>query len=201
MIKNLLLFVVLMFPVTSYSWQCKMDDSLLDKSYFVPSLAKTVSIGIVKEENSKLFFVSSKPWEYLKILINADGCSGIIGLVKNEKYLLVSEQTQEMLAGKSLDRTNGSLNVLTLLSSTFIKGISSFNEMPKDFTNTFWRYCAGDKSCQKVTGSCGETMSINYKYAEKYKNYSIEKNKNKRCETTQESTKFIPAKCVNNFCS
>ena len=200
MIKILFLLISLIFPVISYSWFCKIDESVLDNSYFIPSLAKTVSIGIVREEKSQLFFVSSKPWKSLKIPIITEGCLGIMGLVKNERYLFISEQSQEMLAGKSLDRTNGSLNTITLLSSTFIEEASSLNDIPKGFPNTFWGYCVGDRSCQKVEGSCGEKMSVNYRYAEEFKKYSKEKNKNKKCKV-KDSIQFLPAKCVRNFCS
>lgn len=193
------LAILLTYSVASYS-DCRVNENKLDQSYRTPTAAKTLSIGIIKKKNDKLFFVSDYPWKKISLEIITEGCIGNDRVQENDKVLFLSKLESEDLRDKKIDRSLGGFVDIADLSGV-AEELRFKDEIPAGHANIFWKYCRVDSSCTIINGACGEQIGVNYTYSEKYKNYIKKESDGKKCPSVKNSFKGVIPKCVNYFCS
>lgn len=179
---------------------CRLAEDVTDESLDSPELAKTISIGVLAEENSKLFYTSIAPFESSKFEVLKSGCMGYGSIHDRGVVLLTSQKSINELQGKVLDISNARFSKLSEIDF-FAEAIGKQrDELPLGQPNKFWKYCFNDLFCTKVQSTCGRKIGINGRFKALYEKYLKEHTNDTKCEK-KNAKEEKKSQCIQNFCS
>lgn len=177
---------------------CRLSEENQDGSMYNPKLAKTIVVGKIEEKDSKMFFISIKPWDPLRIELSLKPCVGFRTQRSGEVLLLTSEQSSKELEKKVVTLYDVNAAFLNEIQN-MTRDLSELSEeLPKGHANVFWKYCSHDSECTTIRNSCGDKTGSSIRYKDKFEKFLIDHKID--CKNNKK-TKDSASKCIQSFCS
>lgn len=174
---------------------CRVDENEIDQAGNDPKIAKTIAIGKISKESNKLFFVSEKPWDKIKVQLMLEGCMKQKTFKENTEVLFISTTDYLKLNNTQVDLTKGTFIEFENLSA-IANGLKAIKELPRGKFNLLWKNCFSDKECEVVQNKCGGDEVIN----SLYKDYLLKNLDPLNCNLQSRVKKIGKPMCVNYFC-